>query len=141
MRVVLDTNVIVSAYLPEPGVPAKIVAAWRAGAFDLLVSAALLAEYAGVLGYVRIRERHRMTSQQIELEVKAIEQDGLLVEPGEVRRVVADDPDDDQVLACAAAGRANYIVSGDRHLLSLHEYLGIRILRPAAFVALLESAT
>ena len=58
--------------------------------------------------------------------------------PGElVLRVIADDPDDDHYLSCAIEGEADYIVSGDRHLLEIQEYQGIRILTPRAFLTLL----
>lgn len=139
MRVVLDTNIIVSSFLVALGAPARIVAAWRAARFQLVVSTALLAEYAEVLGYARIRRRHQMSTEQIALEIDEMRRFALLVEPETVPAVISDDPDDDQVLACALAGEADYIVSGDSHLLNLRQYRGIRILSPAAFVMLLES--
>jgi putative PIN family toxin of toxin-antitoxin system len=137
MRVVLDTNIIVSSFLVALGASARIIAHWRAGLFDLVVSPALLAEYEEVLGYGRIRRRHRMTPEQIAAEIADIRRFALLVEPQTVPSVIADDPDDDHVLACALAGHAHYIVSGDPHLLNLQTYQGIRILSPAGFVALL----
>jgi predicted nucleic acid-binding protein len=72
-------------------------------------------------------------------EIAGLRDAALLVIPTEAPAVIADDPDDDHVLACAVAGEADYIVSGDRHLLTLGEYRGIRILRPAAFLALLDT--
>jgi len=137
MRVVLDTNIIISAFLVALGAPARIVASWRAGRFDLVVSPALLAEYEEVLGYERIQRRHRMTPERITGEVADIARLAILVEPHTVPAVIAQDPDDDQVLACAVTGEASYIVSGDPHLLNLRQYHGIRILSPAAFVQLL----
>jgi len=59
----------------------------------------------------------------------------VVVEPATVEAVIAADPDDDYVLACAVAGRARYIVSGDRHLLDLKRYKRIAILTPAAALA------
>lgn len=137
MRVVLDTNIIVSSFLVALGAPARIIASWRAGLFDLVVSPVLLAEYEEVLGYDRIRRRHGMTPEQIAAEVADLQRFALLVEPQTVPTVIPEDPDDDHVLACAVAGQAHYIVSGDPHLLNLRAYQGIRILSPAAFVALL----
>jgi predicted nucleic acid-binding protein len=58
----------------------------------------------------------------------------LLVEPKVIERVISDDPKDDAILACAVEGRANYIVSGDEHLLKLREHRGIKILTPREFV-------
>jgi putative PIN family toxin of toxin-antitoxin system len=139
VRVVLDTNIIVSAFLVALGTPARIVAAWRRGVFELVVSPALLAEYEEVLNYDRLRRRHRMTPEQIALEVQDIESLAIVVEPDAVPSVIEADPDDDEVLACALAGEAEYIVSGDPHLLDLREYQGIRILSPAAFASFLDA--
>ena len=110
---------------------ARIVAAWRAGPFKLVVSHALLAEYEEVLNHERIRRRHRMTPEQIAIEVQDFERFANLVEPETVPAVIAADPDDDEVLACAAAGEADNLISGDPHILNLREYRGIRILSPA----------
>lgn len=138
MRVVLDTNIIVSAFLVALGTPARIVAAWRAQRFELVVSPALLAEYEAALNYDRVRRRHGLSPEQIAREVQVIGEVALVVEPTNVLAVIADDPDDDHVLACAVAGEADYIVSGDPHILALREYQGIRVLSPRAFVAVLE---
>jgi putative PIN family toxin of toxin-antitoxin system len=139
MRVVLDTNSVVSRYLVAAGIPAQIMTAWRLQRFDLVVSPALLAEYERVLNYERLRRRHGLSPEEVTREIAGLRDAALLVIPTEVPAVIADDPDDDHVLACAVAGEADYIVSGDRHLLTLGEYRGIRILRPAAFLALLDT--
>jgi len=136
--VVLDTNVVVSAYLSPAGTPGFLLSAWRGGSFELVVSPALLAEYEELLVRDRIQRRHQMTREQITAEVATFGLLAVLVRPAHVPRVIVDDPDDDQVLVCAVGASADFIVSGDRHLLELRNHLGIRILRPAAFVALLE---
>lgn len=138
MRVVLDTNVIVSAYLTPSGTPARILTAWRAGRFDLVVSEALLAEYEEVLNRPRIRARHGLTAEQVARQMASFRYLALLVRPDAVPAVVADDPDDDYVLAVAIAGAAEAIVTGDPHLTRLRAYQDIRILTPTAFLALLE---
>ena len=140
MRVVLDTNIIVSAFLTALGAPGRIVAAWRAQRFELVVSPALLAEYEKALSYVRVRRRHGLSREQVaHHEVQAIREVALVVEPADVPAVIPDDPDNDQVLACALAGEVDYIVSGDPHILTLREYHGIRVLSPRAFVELLDA--
>jgi putative PIN family toxin of toxin-antitoxin system len=137
MRVVLDTNVIVSSYLVALGPPARIVAAWRAGRFELVVSTALLAEYARALMYDRVQRRHHLSVEQIYADVAQFRVYAHLVEPVDVPAVIPADRDDDHVLACAIGGNADYIVSGDPHLVDLTEYQGIRIVRPSAFLAVL----
>lgn len=139
MRTVLDTNIVVSRYLVTLGNPAQIFAAWRAEFFAVIVSPALLAEYERVLNYERIRRRHGMSGEEITREVAAFAALAELVEPVDVPAVIAADPDDDHVLAAAVAGVADYIVSGDPHLLNVDGYRGIRILSPAAFLAVLNA--
>ena len=139
MRVVLDTNIIVSGYLVVAGIPAQIVAAWRAERFAVIVSPVLLAEYEEVLNYDRLRRRHGLTSAEISREIAALAAAALLVAPQATPAVIAADPDDDHVVAAAMAGEADYIVSGDAHLLDLREHRGIRVLSPSAFLSLLAS--
>lgn len=140
MVVVLDTNVMVSSFIISVGLPARIVAAWRARRFEVPVSSVLQAEYQRALNYDRTSRCHGMTAEQVAEAVEALREIAVLVEPLEVPVVIADDPDDDHVLACAVAAGAQFIVSGNRHLLDLHEYRGIRILTPAAFLAILDEA-
>jgi putative PIN family toxin of toxin-antitoxin system len=139
MRVVHDTNVVISRYLVPAGLPAQVVAAWRARRYDLIVSPALLAEYAEVLNRPRIQRRHGLTAEQVTAELADLARFAILVEPTEVPVVIAEDPDDDHVLAAAVAGEADFIVSGDTDLLTLRDHRGIRILSPAAFLALLTT--
>jgi uncharacterized protein len=140
MRVVLDTNIIVSRALSRHGAPARIVAYWYAHRTKLQViaSPALLAEYERVLSSERVRARHGMGVEYVRGLLDDFRQLGIVVVPTHVPAVIARDPSDDHVLACAVAGNADYIVTGDPHLLDLGEYEGIRILRPAAFLALLD---
>jgi len=139
MRVVVDTNIVVSSYIVPVGAPARIMAAWRSEVFELVVSTWVLTEYEHSLNYPRVRRRHGLTPERIAQDVADIRELALLVEPPSVPRVVPDDPDDDQILAVAVAGQAEYIVSGDPDLLNLHEYQGIRMLSPATFLALLTA--
>ncbi len=139
MRVVHDATIIVSRYIVPIGIPARVMAAWRAQRYDLIVSPALLAEYKDVLNRPRIQRRHSLTPEQVAAELAGLARFAIVVEPSEVPAVIAEDPDDDHVLAAAVSEEASFIVSGDSDLLSLREYSGIRILSPAAFLAVLAS--
>ncbi|HEX5506373.1 MAG TPA: putative toxin-antitoxin system toxin component, PIN family [Thermomicrobiales bacterium] len=141
MRVVLDTNVIVSAVLSPTGTPARILAAWRREVFELLVSGPILDEYQQTLGYGRLRARHHLTDDEIAEVVAEFRTLATFVSAanGVVPGDDVADLDDAMFLACAIAGGATYIVSGDAHLLDLREYQGIKILPPTLFLALLQT--
>ncbi len=138
MRVVIDTNVIVSRSITNKGASASIFDLWLQGAFDLIVSEDILAEYRRALGYERTRKRHGYTFSQIDQFIGDIRKAAMLVIVSEPLDVMEDDPDDNKILECAVTGGADYIVSGDRHLLNLRHYRGIQILPPAAFLLVLE---
>jgi putative PIN family toxin of toxin-antitoxin system len=135
MRVVLDTNIVVSAYLSPKGTPASIRALWIDRVLDVVVSVELLAEYERVLAYDRIARLHGMDSAQINEEVRSFRQFGIVVTlPSEIPNAIPEDPADNIVIATALAGSAPYIISGDDDLLRLGQFKGIQVLRPAAFL-------
>lgn len=141
MRVVLDTNVIVSSFLSPSGTPARVVDAWRAGRYELLCSDFILGEYAAALSYGRVRRRHGLESDQVLAQIENFRHLAIVVNPADIPAVIDRDLTDDNIVACAVAGAADYIVSGDRHLLDLRRHAGIRILSPGAFALLLEVET
>lgn len=139
MRVVIDTNVLVSRHLSPNGTPALVFALWEAGDFELVLSEAILAEYGRVLAYQHIQRRDGMSSNDIEQVVADFRSFATVVDPTEAIRAVVDDPSDDTFVEAAVAGRCGYVVSGDPHLLRLGEYRGIQMVTPAVFLAVLES--
>ena len=135
MRLVLDTNVVVSAVI-WGGMPYRLLQAATDGDVELYTSPALLAELRSVL--VREHLASRLTRQQSSVE-QAIHFYGELaisVSPLVVSHPVPRDADDDQVIAAALAAQADLIVSGDNDLLSLGQYQGITIVMPAQAVQL-----
>jgi putative PIN family toxin of toxin-antitoxin system len=131
LRAVLDPNVIVSALLSPYGAPADALRAWRDGAYELIVSPALIAELERVLAYPKLRKRieeHDATELIEWLSRSASHgKDG----PAPLSSA---DPDDDYLLALAASENA-LLVSGDKHLLALAGEAPVHT--PAAFVQLL----
>jgi putative PIN family toxin of toxin-antitoxin system len=115
LRVVLDVNVLVSALLRAPSIPAAIVHEWRAGRFELVISARLLDELHDVLGRAQIA-RLVAPSDANDLLVRLREL-AVLVEDPPSERLVPSDPDDDYLVALARAAGAQVIVSGDADLL------------------------
>ena len=140
IRAVLDTNVLVSAVISERGAPWRMLRAWRDGAFVLVTSPALLNELQRVLVRPHIARAHKRSAQETIALTETLRQRATVVTPRSRVDVIRDDPDDNRVLEAALAGGADYIVSGDRHLLALGEYEGIRVVTPAAFAALLPPA-
>lgn len=137
IRAVLDANVVVSGILSENGTPGKILKAWHEDRFHLVVSPAILGEFRRVLEYPRIARRHRWPASQVrefleDLASLAIRTSGEFTLP----TIIAEDPSDGRYVECAIEGEANYIVSGDRHLLDLETYEGIEIISPRAFIRL-----
>jgi hypothetical protein len=138
MIVVLDTNVLISALLSTGGPPAQIMEHWEGGMFDVVTSGPLLEELKRALGYERVRKYLEMTPREINTFIDGWSAVAICVDPEMELDVVEDDPDDNRVLECAVASGANYIVSGDDHLLDLEEYQGIEVLPPAGFIILLN---
>jgi putative PIN family toxin of toxin-antitoxin system len=132
MRLVLDTNVVVAGLLWS-GHPRQLLDLAINGDVALFSSPALIEELAHTLNYPKFSQRiaaHCATTPSaLTVRYSALV---TLVTPSEVPRVIEQDADDDQVLACALAANANLIVSGDKHLHSLGgAYQGVRIATPA----------
>ncbi len=129
MRVVVDTNVVVSAVF-FGGVPQAILDAWRDGRIEIAVSEEILTEYEAVLR--RIAARYPSINPEPVLRLLASKT--ILVEPACVEPRVCADPHDLKFIEAALGGTAEFIVSGDRYLLAVTGIPGITVLRPAAFI-------
>ena len=128
LRVVLDTNVIVSALITD-GPPRRVLERCRAMEHVLFLSDAILAELAEVM-----RRKFGWSEGQIAVLLQELRAFALVVTPAQPVSRITDDPADNRVLECALEARADVIVSGDtRHLQPLQRFEGIPILAPAAF--------
>lgn len=136
MNVVLDTNVFVSAFIKHEGNPARILS--LSDQYTLLLSDAILAETRMVLGRPRIRRKYKVTDDLVQGYLQALEDLAVMVQPALIENVITNDPPDNEVLACAVEGRADYLVSGNRHFLDLVEYKWVRMLTPAQFLSVLH---
>ena len=139
MRIVLDTNVLISALVFAKGTPAQLLARCQAGELELLVSPDILAEIRRVLAYPRIRKRLHYSDEQIDAFVALLAQEATVITPAVQVQAIPDDPDDDKFVELALAGSAPYIVSGDDHLLKVGQVQGVTILKPAEFLALWQT--
>jgi len=129
VRVVLDTNVFVSGLFFK-GPPYQILDAWRRRALRLAVSSEVLEEYQ------RVSQEMAEVFPQVDLAVPLalLETYATLRKPRTLPAPVCADPDDDKFLACALGARTRLLVNGDRHLLAVDGYRGIRVLRPRQFI-------
>jgi uncharacterized protein len=128
VRVVLDTNVLVAAFLTE-GVCYKLLLRARRREYDLILSTDIIAEFEGVL-FRKFSLTPSELSEVRNLLTEATVEVSTEVDPIEP---VSRDPDDDRILACARASSAEYLVTGDEDLLVIKQYLGTRILAPRDF--------
>lgn len=142
LRVVLDTNVFVSGLLNKTGLPASILDAWRAGRYLLCTSPAIISEISAVLDSLWRGRKYHLTREDVTELTRLLEQDALVV-PAQVnvRGAIPDDPSDEMFLACAVDAAANFIVTGDKHLLDLKTCRGIPIVTVQQFAEHLKSLT
>ena len=129
MKIVCDTNVLVSATLSD-GTPRKLLRLIACGEVENAVSLEILAEAKNVL----VRPKFGFSPEQVTHAIDVLSEISLLVTPVERVSVVKDDPDDDRILEAALAARASIVVSGDKHLLSLGRWNNVEILSPTAFL-------
>lgn len=135
MRVVLDTNLFLSAMLSDAGPPARIVAAWGEQRFELVTSEDQIAEVKRAARYAKLRPlvpraalgRLVNALRSAEIVLKRLPRAGG-----------ARDPADDYLLAMAIAVDTEYLVTGDRALLSVERIAVTRIVTPRRFVSILE---
>jgi putative PIN family toxin of toxin-antitoxin system len=138
MRVVLDTNVLVSATLIRQGNEDRILRAWQGGAFELVISPRIIDEIGRVLFHEKLRKFRWMTEKEVGSLLESLAQESVLV-PGRVRIKACRDPDDDKFVASTFEAKAKYVVTGDKDLLSLKSFKGIQLITPASFLKVLKS--
>ena len=121
MRVVLDSNVYVSAFVLPGGAASQLMAALLRDQAKPLISRPIMAEVLGVLGRKFAADREQLARTALFLSGFAEQ-----VVPRERLHVLSDEPDN-RILECAVAGHARWIVTGDRQMLKLGRYEGIQI--------------
>jgi len=128
LRVVLDSNIYVSAFTHHQGAPIQI---WRLALqrrYTLLISRPIVNEVAGVL-----RSRFGWDDVRIIRRLEVLTRVAEIVVPKITVNVITEDEADNRILECAVAGRAHLVVSGDHHLRRLKSFGGISIVRPVDF--------
>lgn len=131
IKAVLDTNVVISAII-FGGKPRKVLNLAIEGKISLFFSEPMFEEIREILG----GRKFRFTAPQLLAVERELEAISDTVYPDKNIKIVKDDPDDDVFIECAIATDADYIVSGDKHLLDLKSYGKIKIINAAEFIGL-----
>lgn len=129
--VVIDTNVAVSALL-FGGTPGKLIPMWQRSAITPYISREILDEYLRVLTYPRFQLSETEIAYLVYREVLPYFE--VLALPGSRPVIISADPSDDLFLYCAQKAGADYIISGDQHLLTLESFGQIRTVTAAGFL-------
>lgn len=140
MRVVFDTNVLVSSFISKHGLAADILD--LVATFDeitLVSSDEILEEFREVMNRDEVRERFPYAKADISRFVRVVRDVAEIVKVSSKFDVVTDDPDDNVILSTAVDGQADYLVTGDRHLKKLKRFKGVGIVNPKAFMATITS--
>ena len=140
LRVVIDTNILVSALLSKKGRPANIVAAWRERKFLVFTSEEAILEVERVLQELASTGKYIISKEDIESILNLLRKDAILV-PGQIdtKGAIPQDPDDEKYLSIALEGEVNIIISGDKHLLDLTSYREVSIQNARQFLNTLNA--
>ncbi|MDD5772087.1 MAG: putative toxin-antitoxin system toxin component, PIN family [bacterium] len=128
-KVVFDSNIFISSIV-YGGKPRKVFELVIEGKIELYISKEILEEVEDVLQ----RPKFKYPSQMIDLVITEIQNISKIVIPRKKINYIKDDPEDNMILECAVGSKADYIVTGDEHLLNIKKYKNIQILNAADFL-------
>ena len=128
LRLVIDTNILISSFFG--GNPKEVIDLWRRGSALLCLTREVLEEYLRVMARLPIAPETKSRLVAILEEKRNLE----LVTPSKHYAVIREDPEDDKFIDCAVEAKADYIISGDEHLLRVKAYRGIPICSPKEFL-------
>lgn len=137
-RVVIDTNVLIRGIIQKSGFPFKVVKSWETGTIILITSRLIIEEVWTVLNYPKIKKKYALNEDYIKQIVLNLLRYSILIDNPLILEVIKEDPEDNKVLSTAIGGKADYIVSGDFHLLNLKDYKGIEIITPRKFCEIMD---
>jgi len=133
LKVVIDTNVFVSGVLVEAGGPALVIKAWkRSRKYQLFITEEIIHESLEVMRRLNV-DRGIIADWD-----KTIRRNTIFVVPTRKIEAIKEDPSDNKFLECAIEARADYIISGDKHLKGLIEFEGIKIINTRKFLDVLD---
>ncbi|MBS3097266.1 putative toxin-antitoxin system toxin component, PIN family [Candidatus Woesearchaeota archaeon] len=133
IKITADTNTLVSATIAK-GNEFELLKLAKEGKIKLILSLGILNEFKNVIS----RAKFSYPPEFINDEVKRILEISEMVFPIEKIDIIKEDPDDNKVLECAYAAKVDFIVSGDKHLLDLKEYKGIKIMTTKSILSIIK---
>ena len=134
IKVVLDTNVFVSSFFG--GKPRKIVDLWKTGQVTLCLSRSIVDEYIEVLQRLGLQDERELDEL---LTLFARGMHVVFASKTPALPIVKDDPDDNKFIECAVVLKAKFVISGDKALTSIRDYMGIKIVNPTEFLIAYEN--
>ncbi len=138
LKVVLDTNQFISGIISKHGASASILNAWRKQAYTLVTCRGIVDEIERTLHYPRIIAEYDLKVDEINKILSFIDREALVVPEIPGIDIAKDDPDDNKIIACALAADAEYIISGDKHLLKIKRHDKISIIEAKEFLSIIQ---
>jgi putative PIN family toxin of toxin-antitoxin system len=136
LKIVIDANLFASALIKPHSNPGRILDLVKQNQVELILSPAIIQEIKRILLYPKLQKYHHKTAQEIDAYFEDVFMFAWIVEGEKTVDIIKDDPADNKYLSCAHEGEANYIISGDHHLLDLKAYEGIEILNAQSFLSI-----
>jgi putative PIN family toxin of toxin-antitoxin system len=134
IKIVVDANLFARALIKPDSNPGKILELIKQNKVELVISPSIIKEIKRILLIPKIKKYHQKTAQQLDTFFNDLLIFAWVVEGKAEIDVIQADPTDNKYLACALEGEADYIISGDRHLLDVGQYQGIEIIKVKAFL-------
>lgn len=129
IKLVLDSNVFISSFFG--GNPRKVIDLWKSGEIALCLNPEIIEEYIEVLHRLGL-QNERELEELTDLFAKGFH--SLFTSQTPSLQIVEKDPDDDKFIECAISMKAKYIISGDKALLDIKDYIGVKIVNPKVFL-------
>jgi len=136
IKAVIDTNILVSGLISPKASPAKIISLWHERKLVLVISEEILKEVERVLFYPKIFTKYHLDKNSIDKYVKIFKAFSEVVKPKVKIKLVKTDESDNKFIEAALVAGAGYIVSGDKHLLEIKEFQGIKVIKADEFLKL-----
>jgi len=138
IRAVIDANQFASALIKPGSNPAKVLDCLKDNKFQLVISESIVEEIKRILLYPKLKKIHGLEAEEIETFLDDLAAFAFFTPEELELTAIPEDPSDDKYIICAIEGNAEYIISGDNHLISLGNWEGIRVITARDFLDLLE---